>query len=315
MQNLSKFTEKEFKDRIDISYPNWDYEILEFTGYKNKISIKCNFCNEIINLKKADDLFNRVNFCKCRKIFKDFHEKIRYLGKQYDFLVLKEVPATQKQIIQCKKCGSQMERSSKSILKTPWHCDKCNNYAKGRIIYAKEDVQNELNLKFNNQYELLEYTGLTKSALLKHINCGMIFKIRELGDLFDGRNRGCPKCYKFQSRGEQEILSFLEQNQITYIPQKTFSPLNKSKYRFDFYIPEYNLAIEYQGEQHYRDNGFFKDDLKTIQKRDSIKKQYCLDNGIELLEIKYTELKHIQKILTSKFNDYRKLKNEQSSIK
>lgn len=305
MQNLNKFTETEMRNRLDVIFPKWNYSIIEFMGYKNLMKIKCNKCGHTYEFKKAEEIFNKVNPCPCTKIFKDFHNKIHYLGIQYGFTVLEDAPATKKQKIQCNKCSSIMLRHYKSILKTPWHCDICDNYGKGRIVYKKEEVQKELDTRFNGQYELLEYSGMTKDALLKHKNCGFIFKIRELEDLFQGRNRGCPKCYQFKSAGEQAIRDFLEYNQIEYIPQKTFAPLNKSKYRFDFYIPKYNLAIEYQGEQHYRDNNFFRDNLSTIQKRDKIKKQYCLDNGIELFEIKYTDLKHIQEILKSKFNDYR----------
>ena len=99
-------------------------------------------------------------------------------------------------------------------------------------------------------------------------------------------------------------MGFLEYNKINYIPQKTFAPLNKSKYRFDFFIPEINLAIEYQGEQHFKDNGFFRDELNVIQKRDSVKREYCKNNNIELLEISYKDYKNIAQILSSKFNDY-----------
>ena len=80
--------------------------------------------------------------------------------------------------------------------------------------------------------------------------------------------------------------------------------MNKSKYRFDFYLPDYNLAIEYQGEQHYRDNGFFKDKLEVIQRRDEIKRKYCQENNIKLLEISYKDFKNINQIITSRLNDY-----------
>lgn len=298
-----KFTIEEMGERIDLSYPNWDYEIIDFNGCKSPMIIRCNECGAELHFKKAELIFGRVNFCKCKKTFKDFHDKIKYLGTVYNFTVIKEGKALEKQIIKCNNCGCEMARTHNAILKTPWHCDSCDSYAKGRIIYTKEDVQKKLDETFNGQYELLKFEGMTEKALLKHHNCGMIFTIREMGDLFDGHNRGCPKCYQFKSAGEQAIMNFLEENNIEYIPQKTFAPLNKSKYRFDFFIPSKNLAIEYQGEQHYRDNGFFRDNLDTVQHRDAIKKQYCKENGIELLEIKYTELKNIKQILTSKFND------------
>lgn len=313
MINNNKFTIDEYKDRIITSFPKWNFEIIEFNGYKESCSIKCLNCNNIYSFSKADKIMRRINACKCTKTFKDFHEKIKYLGEQYNFEIIQDGPATEKKVIKCKKCGKIMQRALPSILLTPWHCDNCNNYAKGRIIYKQEDVQKELDDKFNYQYELLEYSGMTKKALLKHLNCGKIFTIRELGDLFDGRNRGCPNCYQFKSVGEQKIKEYLEVKNISYIPQKTFSPLNKSKYRFDFYLPDYNIAIEYQGEQHYRDNGYFKEKLEIIQKRDEVKRQYCKNNNIFLKEIKYTELKQINHILDSMFNDY--LEREQGLSK
>ena len=199
-----------------------------------------------------------------------------------------------------------MERSLVSLLNTPQHCDNCHKYREGIPHYTKKEIQQRLDKEFKQEYKLIEFNGMAKSALLKHYNCGYVFKIRELGDLFEGRNRGCPKCYQFKSVGEQKIRNYLDDKKIEYIPQKTFSPLNKSKYRFDFFLPQYNLAIEYQGEQHYRDNGFFSDPYDVVHKRDLIKKQYCIDNNIELLEIKYTQLKKIEAILDSRFNDYRK---------
>lgn len=299
----NKFSEQEFKERINLFFPKWEYEIISFNGYKKEATIKCLKCKQIIKLNKASDISRKINICKCYKYFNDYHDKIKYLSKKCGFEILYDGPATKKKKIRCLKCGKEMERSLVSILNSPFHCDNCNKYRVGISHYTKEEVQEKLNLFSNNQYELLEYKGMTKEALLKHLNCGYIFKIRELGDLFEGRNRGCPKCYQFKSVGEQSIRNFLDRNNINYIPQKTFSPLNKSKYRFDFYLPDYNLAIEYQGEQHYRDNNFFKERYDVIHNRDEIKKEYCRNNKIELLEIKYTELKNIDAILSSRFND------------
>lgn len=195
------------------------------------------------------------------------------------------------------------ERDVVCILMLPKHCDQCTYYRKGEFYISKEEAQCKLDEQKENEYELLEYVGMNKKALLRHKKCGYIFSILCFRDILTGRNRGCPKCYQFKSVGEQRIRDYLDKHQIQYIPQKTFAPLNKSKYRFDFFLPQYNLAIEYQGEQHYRDNGYFKDRLKTVQTRDLIKKEYCIANNIELLEIKYTELNNISAILDSRFND------------
>ena len=75
-------------------------------------------------------------------------------------------------------------------------------------------------------------------------------------------------------------------------------------YRFDFYLPTYNLLIEYDGEQHYKPVRRFKSTdeevahkFKTIQENDKIKNQYCTDNGINLLRIPYWEKKNIKAII------------------
>ena len=62
------------------------------------------------------------------------------------------------------------------------------------------------------------------------------------------------------------------------------------KLRFDFFLPEYNTLIEYQGEQHYRSVPLFGGDegYKRRQENDRIKRDYCKSNNIKLIEIPYT---------------------------
>lgn len=101
---------------------------------------------------------------------------------------------------------------------------------------------------------------------------------------------GCPKCN--ESKNEKRIKELLEQKQIKYETQKTFDGcLYKRKLKFDFYLPEYNICLEYDGEQHFVKYRFEKDDkkLKIRQKRDKIKTEYCKENGINLIRIRYDE--------------------------
>lgn len=67
---------------------------------------------------------------------------------------------------------------------------------------------------------------------------------------------GCPVCNL--SHGERQIRRWLCNNNISYILQKTFEDCkNKKQLPFDFYLPEYNICIEYDGEQHFRPVDFF----------------------------------------------------------
>lgn len=300
----NKFTEQDYKNRINLLFPDWQFSILTFDGMKKPATVKCENCGAILNFSKASDICRKINVCTCYNYFKNYHEKLNYLSAICNFSILDDSINTTIKTIQCTNCGTVMRRQLMSILMAPEHCDNCHKYRQGVPQISKQEAQEKLNLEGNNEYELLDYIGMQKPAKLRHKNCGFIFNIRNLGDLFNKRNRGCPKCYQFKSKGEQEILAFLEKHNIQYIPQKTFAPLNKSKYRFDFYLPQFNIAIEYQGEQHYRDNNFFKDNLNIVQQRDAVKRQYCLENNIELLEIPYWEYKNISQILASRFNDY-----------
>ena len=60
---------------------------------------------------------------------------------------------------------------------------------------------------------------------------------------------------------------------------------------FDFYLPEKNICIEYDGIQHFEPRDFFggKVEFEKIKIRDKIKTKYCNSNNIILLRIQYDE--------------------------
>lgn len=92
------------------------------------------------------------------------------------------------------------------------------------------------------------------------------------------QGKGCPFCN--QSHLENEVKTFLEENNIKYVYQYRIKWLNKQS--IDFYLPDYNIGIECQGEQHYKENHFFED-LSKIQNRDKTKFELCKKNNMELI--------------------------------
>lgn len=100
----------------------------------------------------------------------------------------------------------------------------------------------------------------------------------------------CPNCS--ETSGESQIRNILASKQITFKAQYTFDNcVDKIPLRFDFFIPELNLCIEYDGIQHYQPVKYFGGIKKfedTVRK-DSIKNRFCKDNGIKLLRIRYDE--------------------------
>lgn len=99
-------------------------------------------------------------------------------------------------------------------------------------------------------------------------------------------------CGCLRSIGEENICKLLTQNNIKYIREYSLKDLKY--YRFDFYLPEYNRLIEYDGEQHDKEpSGAWKTSLKIIQKRDQLKTNYALKNNIDLVRIPYWERDNI----------------------
>ena len=93
-------------------------------------------------------------------------------------------------------------------------------------------------------------------------------------------------------------------NQLTYGSQRHFYHC-KGKRRtlpFDFYLPQYNICIEYDGTPHYK-LGAYKNGLLDLMNRkylDNVKSQYCKNNNIELIRIPYWEKDSIKEILNRK---------------
>lgn len=115
---------------------------------------------------------------------------------------------------------------------------------------------------------------------------------------------GCPKCSS--SKGEQKIMMLLDFNGIRYKRQKMFVDCRSPKgrmLRFDFFIPDKNVLIEYDGPQHFGDLRVGKYTLKkaeyeTLKIHDKIKNDYTRSKGINLIRIPHWEDKSIENVMS-----------------
>lgn len=110
--------------------------------------------------------------------------------------------------------------------------------------------------------------------------------------------KGCSKCN--ESKGEKGIRIFLESNNINYEYQKTFDDcIFINRLRFDYYLPDYNLCIEFDGKQHFEPNSFFGgiESFEQLKLKDKCKNDFCLIKNINLLRIPYYEEKNIENII------------------
>lgn len=114
------------------------------------------------------------------------------------------------------------------------------------------------------------------------------------------RDGATVSCGCIRSKGENIIKLFLDVHHINYFREKSFNECKDiGLLKFDFWLPDYGLCIEFDGIQHYQNVPQW-DKSSTFcdrQRRDAIKTKYCEENDIILLRIPYWEKDNIESIL------------------
>ena len=222
-------------------------------------------------------------------------EAMEIHGDKYDYSRVDYKDCYTRVEIICPKHGVFWQRPVEHINKNRSNgCPKCGYNRKTNKEFI--DIANRLH---DNKYTYdIEYTDekFISTAEKIDIICpihGLFYQSAGNHIYEDPRSKepnGCPKCAPLKSKTEERIERFLKKNDILYQSQKIFiGCFYKNALRFDFYLPDYNLCIEYQGEQHFKCIDYFggEENFKKSLERDSIKRKYCEENNIFLLEIPY----------------------------
>ena len=205
---------------------------------------------------------------------------------------------------ECPGCGEKVKTRIRSVVQGHFHwCEKCRKKVRSERWkdndLGKQNALNLVNQKFGS-WTVVEKTKLRQNGhILWHCicDCGNEQDITTC-NLTQGVSTQCVLCSQksSHSKGVKKIIKILDDEKISYKMEHTFNDCKYKKLlRFDFYLPDYNCCIEYDGEQHFKESTFFREDLKEIQKRDNIKNEYCKQNDIKLIRIPYTDLKRISK--------------------
>ena len=116
--------------------------------------------------------------------------------------------------------------------------------------------------------------------------------------------------------GPASILEALLSHDVRYEMEYRFKDsLEISRRPYDFYLPEFNLVIEFHGEQHLIGWGRRDEDAQGIQARDLFKKTWAKDHGIHYLEIKQWEIGSKEEIVERVIKELKNIaKNDNLSI-
>lgn len=314
-----KWTPNYFLDSIDNLIDRDDYTFSEYENISNcdsKFTIKCNKCNHIWQAS-CDNFFRAGTRCYvCNKGQR--WSKERFLrevaaisdASNYSFFDFEKINKYNSKFkVKCKKCGHIWLATPDNFFRCGKRCSACRcgiQWSKDRVIKEFSLLEDRLNytLLLNNKIN-----GVFSVFDVKCKKCENVWHTNSM-NFFHSKSR-CPKC-NF-SKGEQRILRFLENNKVEVEFQKRFATCkNINTLPFDFYLPDYGIIIEFNGQHHYAPVCFGKNKnidrskemFEKIQHRDAIKKQWVLSNGFFFIEIRYDEIDKIEDILINLLNIY-----------
>ena len=235
--------------------------------------------------------------CKYTKELQDFLD----IQTRHSYVLLSNFDGVDNKIrIKHLGCNYAYQATPHSIKKGGGRCPHCALDKFREIVRRKQGLSNSQFRKrikklTGNEYTFLgKYVNAYTKLLCVHNKCGFVFKVCP-HDFYKGS--GCPKCNS--SKGEQFVKSYLDLMKYSYKKEFVFPELKDNKsLRFDFYLPDYNLCIEYDGIQHYKPQAWMGGIKKfhRQKKHDAMKDTFCHQHHIKLIRISY------------KYNTYKKVK-------
>lgn len=187
-------------------------------------------------------------------------------------------------IHRCKECGIK----ARSGINNPRFKDLTNKrFGKLTVVKLIGSDQKIINNRTSEE---------KKNVWECQCECGNLI-YRTTNELTSNVIGSCPNCY-IKSRGEWEIAYSLKELNIRYEAQKTFKGCKDERLLpFDFYLPQYNVCIQYDGSTHSEPNKYgswnTEEAVLLVQKHDKIKDQFCKQEGIKLIRISYKDLDKI----------------------
>jgi very-short-patch-repair endonuclease len=283
--NVNKSNTNEFTINSNKIHNNkYNYSLVDYINSKQKVSIICP-THGIFDKSPTNHLNGQgCPKCKGKNITKeDLIKKFNEIhNNKYDYSIVNYSNCNTPIKIICPIHGI-FEQKTKNHLSG----NGCNICGGSNKKTTNQFISESIKIHKNKyDYSLVNYKNAKYKVKIICMEHG-IFKQMPYHHI---NGSGCPKCTN--SKGENKINNILDENNINYIKQKTFDNcVHKKKLYFDFYLPDYNMCIEYDGEQHYMPIDKFggKNALLSLKTRDKIKTDFCLDNDIKLLRIKYNE--------------------------
>lgn len=292
-----KLTHEEFINKILLIHEQKFTFLNEYGGSQCKIHVHCNICKT--------DFYSTPNIllsgkgckkCSDNKITKSKYEFIQEMNKIYGdkFTLISDYTRMVDNItVMCNIHKKSKTLRARTFLRGNTGCELCKmkNGRKHNIDldYFISKIKSKNKFKDYN-FDKFNYINVRTPSIA----------ICEKGHEFNitptslNSGRGCPECalHTSTSKAMYDIIEILTKNNISFEREKKFPECyNKQKLPFDIYLNDYNILIEYDGKQHYEIFEHWGGEKEFINRQinDNIKTQFCIDNNIQFIRIRYDE--------------------------
>lgn len=266
-------------EKMDYICPKHPDKIQQMSYNKLKEGRGCPYCSKKKKktLEEATQVFAECGYELLEKEYKNCVTKMRY------------------------RCPNHSDKElylRLSDLLNGVRCPYCSKVGRKNLNEVKEEFK-------SRGYKLLSDIYINTKQKLNYVCEKHPEHILSINYKNFSTGEGCPFCK--ESKGERKIREYLEKESVVFNPQKHFEDLRNPKtgylLSYDFYLPDYNLLIEYQGSYHdgtvnkINPKKQTEQQLKNQQERDNLKREYAKNHNIKLLEIWYWDYKKIEEIL------------------
>lgn len=275
-----KLTHEEYIEKLAIENP--DIEVVsQYQGNKKYITVKCKIDGTVWNTKPnwlkagrgCQTCYNkRRGKDRVKGIERFIAEAKTVHGDKYDYSKSEYINDTEKLCIICPQHGEFWISPSKH-LRDNQGCPTCGR----RRIDTNDFIQRAKNIHGDRyNYNKTNYVGRFKPVT---IICPLHGEFEQKPDKHLSAH-GCPICK--ESKSERLIRELLISKNISFDRQKKFPWLGKQS--LDFYLPDYNIAIECQGEQHFHPVSIYSGEkgFNKTRNRDLLKFNLCEKNNVKI---------------------------------
>lgn len=265
----------------------YDYSKFIFTNVNEKAEIICPIHGSFFQNVRSHFGAKKCGCPKCSRVntrltLEQFLANAKAVhGEKYDYSKTVYTTSLEDVIITCKKHGDWSQRAHSHLSGNG--CLKCNQEL--RILPLDDFIKSAKEIHGDKyDYSKVVYTGNKNKV---EIICPKHGSFWTKPNSHVSSRNGCQLCQ--ESKGERAIEIILNKYGIDFIREYRIEP---QKFRYDFYLPDFNIYIEFHGKQHYCPVELFGGEKEFLltKKRDMMKLKLVCETGAELIVVNYLNL-------------------------